>query len=258
MNARVLSEEFEKKVHAAVEVLPEGLNRFRVQAPFYFDDGDGYVIVLRREGENWVVGDEGHTYMRLTYDLNASDLTRGTRAEIITNALSMYGVQEHDGELRVVVSPDQLADAFFSFVQCIARVTDVTLLSRERIKSAFMEDFRALMERKVPESRRQFEWHHPEQDKEGHYPVDCYLNQRAKPLFVFALPSDDKVQTATIVLHQFERWQYEHETLGIFEDQEKVNRKVLARFSDVCDKQYSSLAGNRDRVEKYLDEALIG
>ena len=46
--------------------------------------------------------------------------------------------------------------------------------------------------------------------------------------------------------------------------QAKVSEKVclaaegliLARFSDVCEKQYSNLAGNRDRIERYLDEVM--
>jgi hypothetical protein len=45
-----------------------------------------------------------------------------------------------------------------------------------------------------------------------------------------------------------------HSTLA--RRQEKANRKVLARFTDVCEKQFSSLAANRDRIERFLKEAL--
>ena len=44
--------------------------------------------------------------------------------------------------------------------------------------------------------------------------------------------------------------------MAVFEDQESINRKVLARFSDVCDKQFSSLGTNRNRIERYLQEIL--
>jgi hypothetical protein len=43
--------------------------------------------------------------------------------------------------------------------------------------------------------------------------------------------------------------------VGIFENQEDVNRKVLARFSDVCEKQFSSLSA-RDRIQRYFEDAL--
>lgn len=45
-------------------------------------------------------------------------------------------------------------------------------------------------------------------------------------------------------------------SMAIFEDQEDISRKVLVRFSDVCEKQFSSLVSNRDRIVRYVREAL--
>ncbi len=38
--------------------------------------------------------------------------------------------------------------------------------------------------------------------------------------------------------------------------QEAINRKVLARFSDVCDKQFSTLTGNRERIRPFIIDSL--
>ena len=256
MTIETIEQDFRRKVCAQIRLEPEGIERYRVFTPFRFDDGDHLAIVLKREAGWWILSDEGHTYMHLTYDLDEKSLYRGTRQQIIANALSAFTVDDREGELILTVRDERYGDTLFDFVQALLKITDVTYLSRERVKSMFMEDFRAFMEEHVPETRRQFDWHDPQHDPEGKYAVDCRINGVAHPVFVYALPNDDKTRDATITLLQFERWEIPFRSVSIFENQEEINRKVLARFSDVCDKQYSSLTANEDRIARYLQEAI--
>lgn len=256
MTTESIERSFREKVSAKIELAHEGMNRYRVFTPFQFEDGDHLAIVLRHDNNRWSLTDEGHTYMHLTYDIDERDLQRGNRQKIITTALSVFDVEDRDGELVLPIPDEQFGDALYSYVQALLKISDVTYLSRERVRSTFLEDFRTFMEETVTEERRTFDWHDMAHDPQGKYLVDCRVNGMIRPLHIFALNNDDRTRDATITLLQFEKWGLPSRSVGIFEDQESINRKVLARFSDVCEKQYSSLGSNTERIKRYLDESI--
>ncbi|MBI5570889.1 MAG: DUF1828 domain-containing protein, partial [Desulfomonile tiedjei] len=182
MAIETIERDFKQKVCKSLRLSSEGMDRYRVFTPFLFEDGDHLAIVLKREQGRWILSDEGHTYMHLTYDLDEKDLQRGTRQKIITSALSAFAVDDRNGELILGIQDNRYGDALYSFVQALLKISDVTYLSRDRVRSTFMEDFHTFMQERVPESRRRFDWYDPAHDPEGKYVVDCQVNGTARPL----------------------------------------------------------------------------
>ena len=88
MSIDTIERDFHEKVSTKVRLAAEGMERYRVFTPFLFEDGDHLAIVLKKEGAGWVLSDEAHTYIHLTYDVDEKDLQRGTRQKIISNTLS--------------------------------------------------------------------------------------------------------------------------------------------------------------------------
>ncbi len=253
MNAVKLRDELRQKVCEQIDVEGQGMHRFIIYTPFMFDDGDHFVVVLKNVAGRWVLTDEGHTLMHVSYD--EINVSHGTRKKIIDQTLENFGMTHESGELRLDVPETAFGDALFSFVQGLTKITDVRYWTQERVRSTFLNDFYGLLEARIPKQRRQFEYTDPDHDPDKYYPVDCRVNGMRRPLLVFAVNSDAKCRDATITIHQFEKWGCKFNSLAVFEDQTQINQKVLARFSDVVGKQFSNL-GVRDRIQHYLEEIL--
>ncbi len=255
MNHSDIERAFKESVCDEVELAAEGMDRYLVHVPFTFADGDHYVVLLKRDDGQWMLSDEGHTFMHVSYEVPEFD--RGTRRAIIDRVLAGLGIEESAGELRLRIPEGRYGDALFSYLQAITRITDVSFLARERVRTTFVEDFQELVREAAANREVQFGYAHPVHDPEQRYLVDARINGTiGRQILVFAISNDDQCRDATITLYRWESWDERFHPVAVFRDQTEINRVVLARFSDVAERQFSSLETARERLAPYLTDIL--
>ena len=113
---------FQESVFDGVRIVADGADRFHVLTPFQFDDGDHFVIVLKKDGDGWVLSDQAHTFMHLAPDGDEPDLHEGACAPIVSGILSRFGVEDRGGELVAALPDDGGGDAFYAFVQALIEI----------------------------------------------------------------------------------------------------------------------------------------
>jgi len=119
-----IEQDFREKVCSKISLREEGIYRYRVFTPFLSEDGDHFAIVLKREQSGWVLSDEGHTLMHLTYDENEKGSRRGARQQIINHALSLFHVKDRDGEIMLSIPDHQFGDALNSYIHVLMKITN--------------------------------------------------------------------------------------------------------------------------------------
>lgn len=254
---KTIQQQFKESVCAEITLEERGINRYVVNNPFIFEDGDNLVIVLKcdKDHKKWLITDEAHTLQHIGYFMDKKDLMKGTRKEIIEMAKSIFEVQEYDGEFFIEIKNEQYGGAFYNFVQCLLKIIDVTFLERKRIQSTFFEDFETQI-KEIAHKRKlevKFNYFIETKDKTKMYPIDCYIKTKKDPLFIFAINADTRCMIATISILTFEKWGLKFHSSGVFENQQNIGREVLARFSDAGEKQISSL-DNMDRLDEYIQQ----
>ena len=257
MTIKNIEHEFITKIGAKIRLEEEGKDRYRVLTPFQFDDGDQLVIVLKKDADRWVLSDERHTFRHMSYEIDEKLLFKGTRNQLIVNALSMFDIENRNGELRLDISDGNFGDTFYDFVQSILKIIDISYLSKVQFKSPFMQTFRSLMLNHVGSDNVSFDWFDSSNDNKAIYTVDCKIacdkKPDKKPIFAYAINNDNKTRDVTIALHQFNAWGVEYRPLGIFEGRKKPGANVLQRFGHVCDEYFIGIDDNYTSILNHID-----
>ena len=248
---RDIISDFKKKVCDQVTLEQDGVLRYYVNTPFTFDDGDAFTIILKNVSRKWLLTDEGHTLMHLSYWIESDLMEEGKRKELIEGIAETFHIVIEDGQLNLYIEEENFGNSLFSYIQALTKISDVDFLSVERTKSVFLEDFRRLLTDNFKEAAR-FDWTDAEKDEAGAYSVDCRLDTSSEPIFLYAVWNNERALNTTVSIMKYKNWGYDFNAIVVHEDLGELNKKNLYRIMDAADKQFPSFYGKEQSLVSYL------
>ncbi len=254
MNIKILQKNISDGFHKDIFLKEKRPNLYQVFLPFYYPDGDMIEIFLEVNGDNIVIQDMGMTLMRLSYNF---DLNSKNKKKVFNEILSNYQMEEFEGNLKIVASCDKIFSYLMQFIQVVIKISDLEFLKREIVKNLFYEYFEKFITVDL-EKFNPIKEFYPDFDTKKQYPTPYAIPMKNKEYFcIYPIASDDKCNESIITIQHYELHDFRPETLAIFENQESIGRKPLARLSNVVGKQFAALQGNEHRIEEYFNRTCL-
>lgn len=121
-------------------VLKEGKDIVEITTPYQNAHNDYIQIYLKKDGENYILSDEGETIAEL--EMYGCSLETGKRGKILNSVLQGFGVFQKDGVIQNTASVEDFPLKKHCLVQALLSVNDMFFLSDPYVKSIFYEDVR--------------------------------------------------------------------------------------------------------------------
>lgn len=105
-----------------VSLEPRGVDRYLIHTGLTFPDGDELHLVLKEKDGRWVITDEAHTLMWLSYE--GLDIS-GTCWDVLDTALSSNSVSFDDGRMYIDCTGRDAGQCLVSMVRAVLRTADL-------------------------------------------------------------------------------------------------------------------------------------
>ncbi|WP_158702942.1 DUF1828 domain-containing protein [Allosphingosinicella vermicomposti] len=209
-----------------VREFPFGL---AVSTAFAFPDGDRIGFYVKREGNGlFELQDSGLVFPNL--EASGLDLSNKSRAEAFAELQAEYGVSldEGDREFRLSsVSEDDLPAAAMRFISFMLRVSDLLLLSEDRVASTFRLDVQRMLNEQIGGRALISEGAPISAELSDFLPDFVIRHDESPPVAIFLGTSDARVLEALYVQMRAEHEEHlDIKILALLEREKAVTAKV--------------------------------
>lgn len=118
----------------------------KISLPFLDALDDCTEIYIIKDNDKYTITDDGETLTNLKF--NGVEINSQSRKKILDRILSNYGVKVNDNNaLYMEAMIDNLYLKKHMFLQCIAKINDMYVLSKNNIQSIFIDDVKNFLEK---------------------------------------------------------------------------------------------------------------
>jgi hypothetical protein len=238
-----------------LEVSEDG-DALRLSMPLLEADGDVVTVWLRRTMGGWRLEDAGTTLMRISYDSDASAVTRGPRRVLLDRMLAEYGARlGDDGQIVSETEEQHIGMSLLRYGQALLRVNDLKSWSKSRIASTFFDDLKLTLAEIAGAERVQEHYLAPEVPDAADYPIDFAITGGPSPLFIFGVPTRDRARLATIVLQHIDPYISAFDSIVVFQDASEIPSSDLRRLMNAANDMVDSITA-KTALEKKIRHRL--
>ncbi len=224
---------------------------YQLNVPYYYPDGDMIEIFLSPESGGKIrIQDMGLTLMRLSYEFS---MDSKNKQKLFREILSQFDTKEKDSNIFIIAPTEEIFPYLMQFIQVITKISDISYLKREVVKSLFYEYFDTFMHEAFDDVRTVVTDYYPDFDQEKQYPTPYALinDNPREPICFYPIASDSKCNDTIITVQQYELKEFRPDTIAVYENMEELGRRPIARLSNIINKQFSTLHGNQDRIADF-------
>ncbi|MBH0112741.1 DUF1828 domain-containing protein [Novosphingobium sp. YJ-S2-02] len=252
---------FEKELCAAfcggLEVHPVGVG-YAVSTAFRDNSGDRLSFYIETGGDGFDLVDGGDYLPELVArDIHIAGGTRGDLLNAILSEAGAYWDRE-TYEIRADgVAEADLAVRSIQFLSALIRVRDLSLITKDRVKSAFREDFIREVTARYGEEFEIEESAPPTKDLEE-FPADVVLRSinGGRPGAIYLVNNSDKLNEALLAWQEVHKIRADVAMVAVIEDNRMTNINKM-KFQRAQNRRLPMpifRGGERDTVEFIADE----
>ncbi len=239
------------QLNNSIEFQPKKTGVDQVFIPIFHEDGDMYDVFIEKTDnaeKPFRICDYGLTLMHLSYQF---DVDTAKKNDVFESIVTRNLGQIDDGNIYIDTTSDNLYQSLMQYYQIISKVSNMSILKNETIKSLFYDYLFDYIDSSLGKYNPTPHFS-PIQD----YSTDCKFDiPEKKPIFLFGVKDSLKARDAISCCMMFRNEKIPFESLIIYEDidspsLQKIDRR---RLTNIADKQFSSLDDFEEQAHSYFE-----